>query len=199
MKPSRESPFPVVRRADGRVMPWKNGGGSTLELTREPGALPDDPPALRVSIADLTADGPFSSFPHVDRVILLLEGPGVRLRFPERDVTLDRQGEPFAFPGEAPCHCTLLAAASGPALVRDLNLMVDRRRHHLAARAVADEAFEPPPEGARHLVVALDPHVALHTPDGEVTLSLGDLAEPPRGGRVTGRALLATVSLAHAN
>ena len=195
MKPSRESPFPVVRRADGRVMLWKNGGGSTLELLREPGDHPDDPPALRVSIADLTADGPFSTFPHVDRVILLLEGAGVRLHFPDVEVTLDRPGAPFAFPGEVPCHCALLRGATDDRPVRDLNLMVDRRRHRLDARALTDEAFEAPAEGARHLIVALGAEVALTTPEGAaMTLARGDLAQPTGGGHVAGRALLATIT-----
>ncbi len=187
------APCPIIRRAEGRVMPWKNGGGSTLELLREPGATPDDPPALRVSIADLTADGPFSAFPHVDRVILLLEGAGVRLRFADREVTLDRQGEPFAFPGEAPCDCALLRDG-GPPLVRDLNLMVDRRRHQLTVAPLADAAFDAPAANSRHLVIALDGTVRLETPDGAAVLGLGDLAQPGRGGRVFGRALLLTVT-----
>ncbi len=41
-------------------MPWKNGGGSTLELLQEPAA--DGGFHWRLSIADVATPGPFSTF-----------------------------------------------------------------------------------------------------------------------------------------
>ena len=103
-------------------MPWKNGGGVTRELLKLP--HPSDPARFlaRLSIATVAASGPFSVFPGVDRIIMLLEGQGMALsiaRAPE--VVLDQRWQPFAFPGDAESDCRLLGGA-----VRDFNLMVDR-------------------------------------------------------------------------
>ncbi len=59
------------------VTPWKNGGGETREIICVP--APDAPFLWRASIATLQADGPFSPFPGVDRVITLLAGQPLRL------------------------------------------------------------------------------------------------------------------------
>jgi len=112
----------VIRRADWRAMPWKNGLGVTHELLREGDGAPGF--ALRLSIAEVSADGPFSRFDGVDRVLALLEGDGLRLRRADGlAVTLDRPGEPFAFAGEDGWDCALLG---GPTL--DFNVMTDRAR-----------------------------------------------------------------------
>ncbi|WP_257452469.1 HutD/Ves family protein [Archangium lipolyticum] len=108
--------------ADYRDMPWKNGGGVTRELLKLP--HPSDPARFlaRLSIASVAAPGPFSVFPGVDRVLMILEGAGVALSFGSGpEVVLDRRWRPLAFPGEAEVQCRLLG---GP--VRDFNLMVDR-------------------------------------------------------------------------
>jgi environmental stress-induced protein Ves len=41
-------------------MPWKNGGGVTRELLAWPGGGDWQ---VRISVAEIEADGPFSSFP----------------------------------------------------------------------------------------------------------------------------------------
>ena len=58
---------------------WKNGGGLTRELLAWPAR---DGWALRISVADIRADGPFSAFAGVDRWFAVLEGNGVRLVLP---------------------------------------------------------------------------------------------------------------------
>ena len=75
---------PVVRfYAPERVkrVPWKNGLGVTEELAIDP---PDAEFAAarfrwRVSMAGVAAPGPFSMFPGYDRVILVVDGGGLRL------------------------------------------------------------------------------------------------------------------------
>lgn len=96
--------------------PWRNGGGVTRELL----AWPD--PAdwrLRISVADIAADGPFSAFPGVRRWFTLLSGKGVVLDLPDHPLTLRPGDAPLAFDGVAAPDCRLLG---GP--VRDLNLMI---------------------------------------------------------------------------
>ena len=110
---------------EARRMPWKNGGGTTLELAVEPaGATLETGFAWRLSSAEVATSGPFSTFPGIDRTLLLLSGDGFRLDFGGRGaVTLDRPLEPVRFSGEWPAEATLLG---GPCV--DFNLMADPAR-----------------------------------------------------------------------
>jgi environmental stress-induced protein Ves len=108
----------VVRLSDRVTMPWKNGGGITHELLRVEGAAGFD---VRLSIAEVATEGPFSRFPGVDRVILLLEGEQCVLTRDDGTVVRLTPGRPFAFLGEDSWGCTL---PSGP--VRDFNVMTSR-------------------------------------------------------------------------
>lgn len=108
--------------ADYRVMPWKNGGGTTREVFAH-GAT-ESGFDWRLSIADVASDGPFSSFAGYARSILLLDGRGMRLRFDGADeVRIDEPFRPFDFDGGANTVCTLI---DGP--VRDFNIMSARSR-----------------------------------------------------------------------
>ncbi len=96
--------------------PWRNGGGRTRELL----AWPD--PAnwrIRVSVADIESDGPFSSFPGVQRWFTVLKGLGVELTIGGEAQRLTRNDAPLHFDGAATTTCRLL---DGPTL--DLNLML---------------------------------------------------------------------------
>jgi environmental stress-induced protein Ves len=77
----------------------------------------------RVSIAELSAGGPFSTFEGADRVIVLLSGGGVHLR--SSDATLDHRLDtplvPFAFAGETDISASLLDGPSS-----DFNVMTRR-------------------------------------------------------------------------
>jgi uncharacterized protein len=98
--------------------PWKNGGGLTRELLAWPAG---EAWSLRLSVADIRADGPFSAFPGVDRWFAVLEGAGVLLTLPDGKHTVQADGTPVHFRGEAAPPCELL---DGP--TRDLNLMIQR-------------------------------------------------------------------------
>src|SRR4051812_32376902 len=56
-----------------RVLPWKNGGGSTTEIAVDPEGATWEVFNWRVAIADIGGSGSFSSFPGIDRSILLLD------------------------------------------------------------------------------------------------------------------------------
>jgi environmental stress-induced protein Ves len=117
-----------VRLAECPPQPWRNGGGTTRELLRWPAAPAGGPAAaaddwlVRVSVAEIACDGPFSPYPGVDRWFAVLEGAGVALALPEGD-RLRRPGDDaLAFAGEAAPGCALLDGATS-----DLNRMVRRR------------------------------------------------------------------------
>jgi len=97
------------------AQPWRNGGGSTRELLAWP---PAGNWSLRISMADISADGPFSAFPGIERWFAVLTGAGVALAFPEGERRVLGGDPPFRFDGGAAPGCRLL---DGP--TRDLNLM----------------------------------------------------------------------------
>lgn len=96
--------------------PWRNGGGLTRELFAWP-AGPDW--RLRLSLADISRDGPFSAFPGVQRHFAVIEGGGVALQFADGERLLRAGDAPLAFDGALAPGCRLLAGAT-----RDLNLML---------------------------------------------------------------------------
>lgn len=103
------------------TMPWKNGGGGTREIVCQPPGADMGSFDWRVSIATIAANGPFSVFPGVDRVIMLLDGAGVRLQAAGLDHRLDTPYAPFAFAGDVALNCELLGGPS-----TDFNVMTRR-------------------------------------------------------------------------
>lgn len=57
-----------------RPRPWRNGGGVTHDVAVFPEGASDEDFLWRASIATIAAAGPFSSFPGVERTLLLLRG-----------------------------------------------------------------------------------------------------------------------------
>ncbi|WNJ89469.1 HutD family protein [Bosea sp. 685] len=103
-------------------MPWKNGGGTTTEIAVHPQGASLDAFDWRISMAHVGGDGPFSSFPGVDRTLAVLRGDGIRLALSDGEtITLDRQTEPFAFAADRSVAGQLVA---GP--IDDLNVMSRR-------------------------------------------------------------------------
>src|SRR5882757_2914352 len=114
----------ILRAADYRVMPWKNGGGTTTEITISPDGAGLDDFDWRISMARVEGGGPFSSFAGVDRTLAVLEGEGIVLDiagWPPVEVT--GASAPLAFSADVPTTATLI---SGP--ITDLNVMTRRGR-----------------------------------------------------------------------
>lgn len=105
----------VVDAASQTPQPWRNGAGQTRELLVWPvhGGW-----QLRISRADIEADGPFSAFPQVERWFAVLTGAGVVLSLADGERTLKIGAAPLCFDGAAAPACRLL---DGP--TQDLNLM----------------------------------------------------------------------------
>lgn len=101
--------------------PWRNGGGTTREMLRWPTGGAPDTWTLRVAVADILRDGPFSPYPGIDRWFVVVEGGGAVLLLDRGERLVERGDEPLPFAGEAAPACHLI---DGPS--RDLNLMVRR-------------------------------------------------------------------------
>lgn len=114
----------VIPSYEYRRTRWRNGTGWTREIHAEAPADGSDW-EWRLSIAEITADGPFSAFPGVDRELVLLAGEGVRLRFDDGTVAdvLPPYGR-HRFAGELAIHGELV---DGP--THDFNLMWRRDRY----------------------------------------------------------------------
>lgn len=135
--------FTLLRAADRLAVPWKNGGGITRELAVWPPGASFDDFVWRVSMAEVHQDGPFSSFPGVDRILTLLEG-GLRLTVSGAGVfDLSPQTPPLAFDGDAPASAAL---ATGPVL--DLNVMTRRGAAYAHVGRWASAADIPATQGA---------------------------------------------------
>ena len=104
----------LIHAQECAPQPWRNGGGQTRELLVWP---PGGDWQLRISRAEIAADGPFSAFPGVQRWFAVLQGAGVELALPVPH-TLRAGDAPLEFDGTAAPHCSLL---NGP--TQDLNLM----------------------------------------------------------------------------
>jgi len=101
---------------------WKNGLGWTREVLRWP--LDSEQWDWRISIAEVDKGGAFSSFPGVDRELVLLSGEGMRLKFEDGEsVELHPPHDRHRFAGERALEAELLA---GP--TQDFNLMWRRDR-----------------------------------------------------------------------
>lgn len=116
----------TVALADTPAQPWKNGGGVTRELLAWPTAADG---VLRVSIAEVDRDGPFSAWPGIDRSFAVLQGAGVRLHFEDGVHRLTPSSAALHFDGGLAPGCRLLG---GPTL--DLNVFTRRG----AGRAVLE-------------------------------------------------------------
>lgn len=133
-----------IPRAVQRDEPWANGAGSTTVIWREP----DDADwRIRVSVARVESEGPFSELPGTRRTLVPLDA-AMTLRFPDgRERSSARFGV-LRFDG-APAPVGLLP--DGP--TRDFNLMLrDGARGELHARTLVDSMILPSEPGVRWLV-----------------------------------------------
>lgn len=115
-------PFSLLDPATALAMPWKNGGGTTLQLAISPAGAELEDFAWRISSAQVAVDSAFSSFPGIDRSLAVLAGNGLRLQREDgRFETLHSGAAIAAFAGEDAIDAQLL---DGP--ITDLNLMTRR-------------------------------------------------------------------------
>jgi environmental stress-induced protein Ves len=164
----------ILRAARYRVMPWKDGGGSTAEIFVRPPGAPIDRFDWRVSLATIERDGDFSLFPGVDRTLTLLGRAAVTLRvegWPARRLSAD--SPQLSFPGESRVHATVEEGAS-----RDFNVMTRRERYmHRIERLALDGSSPIANRAATTLVFAAEGSMTLSDGAGRTTeLGESDIA-----------------------
>lgn len=104
-----------------REMPWVNGKGVTTELFAYKKER-SDRVLWRISMAGVSCDGPFSHFAGYDRILVLIEGLGLRLSHGDgTEHCLSSAYQQATFAGDVATHATL---NDGP--VQDFNVISDR-------------------------------------------------------------------------
>jgi len=147
---------------------WRNGGGQTRELLVWPA---QGPWQLRISRADISADGPFSAFPGVTRWFAVLHGHGVALTMQGERREMRISDDALRFDGDLAPECQLL---DGP--TEDLNLMAIGGES-VMHKVIADSPWDPglPMRGlyttvgglwhSQHHKCMVDAHSLLWEPD----------------------------------
>ncbi len=114
----------LIRFKDLPSMPWKNGGGSTVELLVAPQGATIGDFDFRISVATVSQDGPFSVFANIDRTLALVDGEGLTLHIDGKGAeSIDEDHPYFSFPGEAIIHATVNNGTT-----MDFNVMTHRGR-----------------------------------------------------------------------
>lgn len=121
----------ILRAAGRRRIAWKNGGGQAEDIATEPPDASWEAMDWRVSRAWITASGPFSIFPGIDRTFVVVEG-GVELSpagmAPAR---LTPSSPPYGFPGDVATGCRL---SGGDAVAFNVMTARGRWRHRVTCR-----------------------------------------------------------------
>lgn len=124
----------ILRASDHKQMPWKNGGGVTIEIAIHPANATVDNFDWRISTATVAQDGAFSVFPDIDRTLAVLEGNGIILSVDGVETTLTQVSEPYSFAADAQTSARLIDGT-----ITDLNIMTRRGAYtHEVKRIVPD-------------------------------------------------------------
>jgi environmental stress-induced protein Ves len=121
----------IIRYAELKAHPWRNGGGVTREVARHPLTPPkqtapqaapqntaqDNAWDWRVSIAEVSKAGPFSAYAGMDRVLTVIDGDLLLLIVDGAEHPLEKY-RPFRFSGDADS-----AGALPTGDIRDLNVI----------------------------------------------------------------------------
>jgi len=122
----------LLRASDHKRMPWKNGGGETVEITVSPDGAGLADFDWRVSMATVATDGPFSVFPGIDRTLSIIDGEGMTLFIEGREpVRLTQASDPLPFAADLPTSATLIDGT-----ITDLNVMTRRGKLEHSIRRV---------------------------------------------------------------
>ncbi len=98
----------IIRFADLKPQPWRNGAGVTRQLAShpKPNSAQDGSWDWRVSIADVSKAGDFCAFPGMERVLTVIDGELLLLTVDGAEHPLEKY-RAFRFPGGAATHASL--------------------------------------------------------------------------------------------
>lgn len=181
----------VVRFDERPPTAWKNGQGSTREIARRLLGVVGPDFVWRISVAEMTQNADFSSFPGVERVMVLVRGDGLTIEVAGEQHRL-QPFTPFAFDGEADSHALL---ADGP--VQVLNVMT--RSSRMSANVTVHDLSDGRPisiAGPTVAVLLSGSARAVATDGASATLGVHDALIPKQHVRsVAGSGLLAVVRM----
>ena len=165
----------ILRAADYRVMPWKNGGGTTTEIAVSPEGASLDGFDWRVSMARVEGSGPFSQFAGIDRTLAVLEGEGIVLDVAGRPpISVTGATAPLSFPADV---ATAAALIGGP--ITDLNVMTRRSRMtHSVERLMVSSPVEIRTGTGTTLVLCLNGEVTVPGTEPVTTTGLFGCSMP---------------------
>lgn len=170
-----EPTLQLITSKELQSTPWKNGGGSTREISVFPENASFDDFIWRVSIAEVERSGAFSNFAGVDRQIVLTRGQHMILKnHTTRQSHTLSPFEAYFFTGEDRIECELPAGATS-----DFNLMV-RRDQASGSVTCLNQACQIPLSSGHYLFhSALGEH-QLRIDNQTITLAPGDSLYLPK-------------------
>lgn len=170
----------VIEKALFRDMPWANGMGITTELYAHKNEQSDHV-LWRISMASVSSDGPFSHFAGYDRILVLIEGSGLKLSHQDgTEHCLTSAYQLATFPGDVATHATLM---DGP--VQDFNVITDRSAYRSTVTIVSGESNRVSIDADVLAVYAADNNLLVADPDMHShPVQKGDLllVDAPRSG-----------------
>lgn len=158
----------VLNESDFKTVAWKNGAGVTIDLLMRPTGATHETFDLRLARAPITSEGPFSSYPDIDRIITLIRGQRLELDFGDRALSLT-PFVPVSFDSTLAPRSRL---PEGP--VEVMNVMTRRGVWTSSVEVLRGEQRRPiaPRPGEIQFVYILDGHLRAHN-GTSVTVSCG--------------------------
>lgn len=111
----------IVCAATSGKTAWANGAGLTRQIAVFPPNSDLADCLWRISVADIAGPADFSALPGIDRILVLLEGVGLKLQFPHTCCEMLRPLQILSFKGEAALHAQPAATTT-----QVLNIMARR-------------------------------------------------------------------------
>lgn len=131
----------VIPASSMAPKPWRNGGGLMRELLVWPS---QGDWQLRITLAEVRKDGPFSPFPGVQRHFVVVGGCGLSLRWPSEAAWQDLipGHEPLCFDGAQAPDCRLLPPPrASTAEVSTASASIDGMKPH-PAEPLSDHSID---------------------------------------------------------
>jgi environmental stress-induced protein Ves len=174
MKAKKVQSAVLIQESSYRTIPWKNGLGATSEIAIFPpeSSIADNNFIWRLSTAEMNESGVFSSFPKHERILVLIEGAGIKLIFDSSELgpeVLLSKHQIHSFPGASVPKYELLQGK-----VRDFNLIYhpEEVRPYLKVVQIEDKPRSFKMEGDIAFLFGLSGKVAVSLYPGEEKFEL---------------------------